>query len=279
MSAISSAGDTALPSATSRRGLPGVLKWLLPLAFLVVILGVWEYCVAAGLTPMKVVPAPSEIWAAFFREWPTLGPAWFFTLEVTLKGFVLAVVGGVALAILFSLSRLVEYTLYPYAIILQVTPVLALAPLLLVIFSQATVLLICVWLVAFFPVLANTLIGLRSTDHNLLNLFELYRASSWQKLWLLRLRGALPYFLGGVRIAGGLSLIGAVVSELATGAGGARGGLGYIIYLAPRYFAYPRAYAALVLLSISGIAIFLALSYLSHLLLHKWHESALKREN
>ena len=279
MSAISSAGDTAAPSAASRRGPPALLKWLLPLAFLVVVLGVWEYCVAAGLTPMKVVPAPSEIWAAFFREWETLGPAWLFTLEVTLKGFVLAVVGGVCLAILFSLSRLVEYTLYPYAIILQVTPVLALAPLLLVIFSQATVLLICVWLVAFFPVLANTLIGLRSTDHNLLNLFELYRASSWQKLWLLRLRGALPYFLGGVRIAGGLSLIGAVVSELATGAGGARGGLGYIIYLAPRYFAYPRAYAALVLLSLSGIAIFLALSYLSHLMLYKWHESALKREN
>lgn len=276
---ISSAGDAATPPVTTRRNPSALLKWLLPLAFLVVVLGAWEYCVAAGLTPMKVVPAPSEIWAAFFREWETLGPAWLFTLEVTLKGFVLAVVGGVSLAILFSLSRLVEYTLYPYAIILQVTPVLALAPLLLVIFSQATVLLICVWLVAFFPVLANTLIGLRSTDHNLLNLFELYRASSWQKLWLLRLRAALPYFLGGVRIAGGLSLIGAVVSELATGAGGARGGLGYIIYLAPRYFAYPRAYAALVLLSLTGIAIFLALSYLSHLLLYKWHESALKREN
>ncbi|MGO4335074.1 ABC transporter permease [Labrys sp. KB_33_2] len=279
MSVISSAGDAATPPVTTRRNPSALLKWLLPLAFLVVVLGAWEYCVAAGLTPMKVVPAPSEIWAAFFREWETLGPAWLFTLEVTLKGFVLAVVGGVSLAILFSLSRLVEYTLYPYAIILQVTPVLALAPLLLVIFSQATVLLICVWLVAFFPVLANTLIGLRSTDHNLLNLFELYRASSWQKLWLLRLRAALPYFLGGVRIAGGLSLIGAVVSELATGAGGARGGLGYIIYLAPRYFAYPRAYAALVLLSLTGIAIFLALSYLSHLLLYKWHESALKREN
>ncbi|WP_448951064.1 ABC transporter permease [Labrys neptuniae] len=279
MSVIESTSEPTVASSTNNRGPSALLKYLLPLAFLVVVLALWQYCVMAGLTPMKVVPAPTEIWAAFFREWDTLGPAWLFTLEVTLKGFVLAVAGGVALAVLFSLSRPVEYTLYPYAIILQVTPVLALAPLLLVIFSQATVLLICVWLVAFFPVLANTLIGLRSTDHNLLNLFELYRASSWQKLWLLRLRGALPYFLGGVRIAGGLSLIGAVVSELATGAGGARGGLGYIIYLAPRYFAYPRAYAALVLLSLSGIVIFLVLSYLTHLLLHKWHESALKREN
>jgi NitT/TauT family transport system permease protein len=279
MSAIPSTTEPAETPPGMRGSSSTLLKWLLPLAFLVVIVAIWEYCVDAGLTPQKVVPAPSEIWAAFFRDWNTLGPAWLFTLEVTVEGFLLAVIGGVALAILFSMSRLVEYTLYPYAIILQVTPVLAIAPLLLVILSQSTVLLICVWLVAFFPVLANTLIGLRSTDHNLLNLFELYRASSWQKLWVLRLRSALPYFLGGVRIAGGLSLIGAVVAELATGAGGARGGLGFVIYLAPRYFAYPRAYAALVLLSLTGIVIFLLLSFVSHLLLHKWHESALKREN
>jgi NitT/TauT family transport system permease protein len=279
MSVITSTSEPAQTPPGVSGSSSTLLKWLLPLAFLVVIIAIWEYCVDAGLTPQKVVPAPSEIWAAFFRDWNTLGPAWLFTLEVTVEGFVLAVIGGVALAILFSMSRLVEYTLYPYAIILQVTPVLAIAPLLLVILSQSTVLLICVWLVAFFPVLANTLIGLRSTDHNLLNLFELYRASSWQKLWVLRLRSALPYFLGGVRIAGGLSLIGAVVAELATGAGGARGGLGFVIYLAPRYFAYPRAYAALVLLSLTGIVIFLLLSFVSHLLLHKWHESALKREN
>lgn len=276
---MSTLTTTSDPASIPRSRSGAFLKWALPLAFLVVVVAIWEYCVDAGLTPQKVVPAPSEIWAAFFREWNTLGPAWLFTIEVTIEGFVLAVVGGVVLAVLFSMSRLVEYTLYPYAIILQVTPVLAIAPLLLVILSQGTVLLVCVWLVAFFPVLANTLIGLRSTDHNLLNLFELYRASPWQKLWVLRLRSALPYFLGGVRIAGGLSLIGAVVAELATGAGGARGGLGYVIYLAPRYFAYPRAYAALVLLSLSGIVIFLLLSFVSHLLLHKWHESALKREN
>lgn len=279
MSTLTSPGEPSDAPLQSRDSSGLLLKWLLPLAFLVLVVAVWEFCVDAGLTPQRVVPAPSKIWAAFFREWNTLGPAWLFTVEVTVEGFLLAVIGGVVLAVLFSMSRLVEYTLYPYAIILQVTPVLAIAPLLLVILSQGTVLLICVWLVAFFPVLANTLIGLRSTDHNLLNLFELYRASPWQKLRALRLPSALPYFLGGVRIAGGLSLIGAVVAELATGAGGARGGLGYVIYLAPRYFAYPRAYAALVLLSLTGIVIFLLLSFASHLLLHKWHESALKREN
>ena len=144
--------------------------------------------------------------------------------------------------------------------ILQVTPILAIAPLLLVIMSQSAAVLVCAWLVAFFPVLSNTLIGLRSTDHNLLNLFELYGASSWQKLWRLKLPSALPYFLGGLRIAGGLSLIGAVVAELAAGTAGAKGGLGIIVLIAPRVYAFPRAYAALVLLSAVGILIFLVLS-------------------
>ncbi len=279
MRAMASATDAA-PTAPPPRGEPAfLLKWLLPLALFVLLVGIWEYCVWAGFTPKTIVPAPSQIWAAFFTEWDKLGPAWIYTITVTVEGFVLAVIGGVALAILFSQSKLVEYTLYPYAIILQVTPVLAIAPLMLVFMTQGAVLLTLVFLVAFFPVLANTLIGLRSTDHNLLNLFELYHASSWQKLWVLRLRGALPYFLGGVRIAGGLSLIGAVVAELAAGSGGSKGGLGFIIYLAPRQYAFPRAYAALVLLSLTGVAIFLLLSYVSHLLLHKWHESALKREN
>jgi NitT/TauT family transport system permease protein len=278
MSTIVSASGT-MPEPPRARGEPAAfLKWFLPLALFAAVLAAWEYSVRLALTPPKIVPAPSEIAIAFVTDWDKLEPAWLYTITVTAEGFVLAVSGGVALAVLFSQSRLVEYTLYPYAIILQVTPVLAIAPLLMVFLSQGTVLLTCVWLVAFFPVLANTLIGLRSTDHNLLNLFELYRASHWQKLWLLRIRGAMPYFLGGVRIAGGLSLIGAVVAELAAG-GGAKSGLGFIIYLAPRNYGFARAYAALALLCVTGIVIFLLLSYVSHLMLHKWHESALKREN
>jgi len=279
MSAIVSPTKAA-PTPPRPRGEPApALKWLLPLGLFAAVLCLWEYCVQAGLTTPNVFPAPSAIWNAFFVDWAKLQTAWINTIIVTGEGFILAVVGGVALAALFAQSRLVEYALYPYAIILQVTPVLAIAPLLMVFMSQGAVLLTCVWLVAFFPVLANTLTGLRSTDHNLLNLFELYGASSWQKLWVLRIRGALPYFLGGVRIAGGLSLIGAVVADLAAGRGGSKSGLGYTIYLAPRDFAYPRAYAALALLSLTGVIIFLVLSYVSHLLLHKWHESALRREN
>jgi len=279
MSALTTALDTA-PVPPGRGEEPfGFLKWLLPLLVFVGLLGGWEFCVQAGLSTPVIIPAPSQIGKAFFTDWGLLGPALLSTLTTTFEGFALAVVGGAALAILFSQSRIVEYALYPYAVILQVTPILAIAPLLLIIMSQNSAILVCAWLVAFFPVLSNTLIGLRSTDHNLLNLFELYGASGWQKLWHLKLRAALPYFLGGLRIAGGLSLIGAVVAELAAGTAGAKGGLGIIVLVSPRVYAFPRAYAALVLLSLVGILIFLLLSLLSHLLLRKWHESALTREN
>ena len=279
MSALTSALDPANAPAPRPGGALGLAKWLLPLLVFCLLIGGWEFCVAAGLTTPFIIPAPSQIAKAIFTDWGILGPALVSTLTTTFEGFAVAVVGGSTLAILFSQSRTVEYALYPYAVILQVTPILAIAPLLLVIMSVSSAKLVCAWLVAFFPVLSNTLIGLRSTDHNLLNLFELYGASPWQKLWRLKLPSALPYFLGGLRIAGGLSLIGAVVAELAAGTAGASGGLGIVVLLAPRVYAFPRAYAALTLLSLVGILIFLVLSLVSHLMLRKWHESALKREN
>jgi NitT/TauT family transport system permease protein len=279
VTAVSTALDGAPPAARKPGGPHAYLRWLLPLLVFAALIGFWEYAVYAGLTTPVIVSAPSRIFTTFFTDWNTLGRALASTLITTCEGFALAVLGGAALAIVFSQSRLVEYALYPYAVILQVTPILSIAPLLLIIMSQSAAVLVCAWLVAFFPVLSNTLIGLRSTDHNLLNLFELYGASGWQKLWHLKLRGALPYFLGGLRIAGGLSLIGAVVAELAAGTGGANSGLGVVVLIAPRMSKFPLMYAALVLLSLVGIVIFLLLSLVSHLMLRKWHESALKREN
>jgi NitT/TauT family transport system permease protein len=191
---------------------------------------------------------------------------------------VLALVGGIALAILFNLSRLVEYSFYPFAIILQVTPVVAIAPLLLIYLPQQAAVLACAWIVAFFPVLANTTLGLNSVDHNLVDLFRLYGASRMQVLWRLKLPSALPYILGGLKIAGGLSLIGAVVAEIAAGAAGAGSGLAYRISESGYRLNIPRMFAALVLLSVVGIFIYFALSFLSHLLLRRWHESAVSRE-
>jgi NitT/TauT family transport system permease protein len=196
----------------------------------------------------------------------------------TLEGFLLAVGGGVALAILFNQSRLIEYSLYPYAVILQVTPIVAIAPLLLIYLPQQGAVLACAWIVAFFPVLANTTLGLNSVDHNLADLFRLYGATRWQVLRELKLPAALPYILGGLKIAGGLSLIGAVVAEIAAGSAGAGSGLAYRIAESGYRLNIPRMFAALLLLSVSGIVIFFALSLLSYLLLRRWHESAVVRE-
>ena len=190
----------------------------------------------------------------------------------------MAALGGIALAIVFNLWRLVERSLYPFAVVLQVTPIVAIAPLLLIYLPQHLAVLACAWIVAFFPVLANTTLGLNSVDHNLLALFELYKASRWQVLWNLKLPAALPQMLAGLRIAGGLSLIGAVVAEIAAGSAGAGSGLAYRIAESGYRLNIPRMFAALLLLSLAGIAIFFLLSALSYLMLRRWHESALKRE-
>jgi NitT/TauT family transport system permease protein len=200
------------------------------------------------------------------------------TLVVTFEGFVLAAVGGVGLAILFNQSWLIEYSLFPYAVILQVTPVVAIAPLLLIYLPQPLAVLACAWIVAFFPVLANTTLGLASVDHNLIALFDLYKASRWQMLWRLKLPAALPQMLAGLRIAGGLSLIGAVVAEIAAGSAGAGSGLAYRIAESGYRLNIPRMFAALLLLSLAGVAIFFALSLVNYLALRRWHESAVRRE-
>ena len=200
-------------------------------------------------------------------------------LLTTLEGFVAAAVGGVALALLFNQSKWLEYSLFPYAVILQVTPVIAIAPLLLIYLPQQTAVIVCAWIVAFFPVLSNTTLGLNSVDRNLAGLFQLYGASRLQTLRYLKLPAALPYILGGLRIAGGLSLIGAVVAEIAAGTAGAGSGLAYRIAESGYRLNIPRMFAALLLLSAAGIVIYGLLALISHLVLRRWHESALGKEN
>ena len=184
-----------------------------------------------------------------------------------------------ALAVAFNRWRIAEFALYPYAVILQVTPVVAVAPLLLIYLPQPLAVLACAWIVAFFPVLANTTLGLNSVDRNLVALFQLYKASRWQVLLRLKLPAALPQMLAGLRIAGGLSLIGAVVAEIAAGSAGAGSGLAYRIAESGYRLNIARMFAALLLLSLAGVAIFFVLSAVSHLLLRRWHESAAKQES
>ena len=250
-----------------------------PVVMGLAMLGLWEAVVRLAGIPPYVLPGPLLVARTLIDDWGMLAPALVVTLEITLQALAAAVVVGGLLAILFSLSRWIELSLFPYAIILQVTPIVAIAPLIIAWANDVDLsLLICAWLVAFFPILSNTVLGLRSVDRNLLSLFELYGAGRWKTLIHLRLPAALPYFLGGLRISGGLALIGAVVAEFVAGTGGSASGLAYRILEAGYQLRIPRMFAALVLISAAGIAIYLLLSLLSYLLLRRWHESALGGE-
>jgi NitT/TauT family transport system permease protein len=257
-----------------------LLKYAVPAAVGIAALLLWEWRVrASGISPL-VLAAPSDIWAAFLANFDLLMSALWTTVRVTGMAFFFAVVGGVFVAILFSQSRLIEFAFYPFAIVLQVTPVVAIAPLLLIWIGYddiTVVLVVLAWIISFFSILSNMVVGLRSADHNLVDLFKLYGASRWQIFWRLQLPGALPYLLSGMKVSGGLALIGAVTAELVAGSGNDTG-LGWIITLAGRNLETAKVFAALALLSALGIAIFFALTALEWLLLHRWHDSAVKKQ-
>jgi NitT/TauT family transport system permease protein len=255
------------------------LSLIVPLLMSVLALIAWEVIVRVNNIPHYIIPAPSLVAQTLVKEWSNLAPALWFTIKITLWALALAVIGGVALAIVFALSKWVELSLVPFAIVLQVTPIIAIAPLILIYVSSTTAaLLICAWIVAFFPILSNTLMGLRSADRNLQDLFQLYGATPWQRLRHLLIPSALPYFMAGLKIAGGLSLIGAVVAEFAAGAAGKETGLASRILEASFRTEIPRMFAALVLVSLLGIAIYLFFNWISKRALGHWHESELKQE-
>jgi NitT/TauT family transport system permease protein len=268
-----------LPPSKAGRG-ERILQIAVPILMLVLLIALWHIYVTVKNVPHYILPSPLRVAQSLYADWPVLSRALMVTVKITLSALALALVGGVAIAILMSQSRLIELAIYPYAVILQVTPIVAIAPL-IIIYAPTTyaALLIIAFLVAFFPILSNTTQGLKSTDHNLLNLFELYGANRLQTLLLLKIPNALPYFLAGLKIAGGLALIAAVVAEFVAGSAGADSGLAFRLLESQFRLNIPRLYAALLLLSATGVVIFFGTSMIAHFLLRKWHESAVRREN
>ena len=252
------------------------LKILPFVVFAAAIIG-WEALVRINNIPHYILPAPTLVMITLWENLGSLMASWWFTMQVTFGALFLAITGGVILATLFALNKWIEASLFPFAIVLQVTPIVAIAPLILIfIDSTMAALLLCAWIVAFFPILSNTVIGLRSADHNLKDLFSLYRASPWQTLRHLLIPSAMPYFIAGLKIAGGLSLIGAVVAEFTAGAAGKQTGLASRILEASFRTEIPKMFAALVLVSLTGVMIFLLFNWVSKLVLGKWHESEIK---
>ncbi|MGE3144052.1 ABC transporter permease [Pseudorhodoplanes sp.] len=264
--------QTSWPSLLLTRILP-------PLLFGILVLLLWEVAVRVNDIPFYILPGPTLVGQTLVKDWGSLYPSLLVTVAITLSALTAATIAGVALAVLFAQSKWIENCLFPYAVILQVTPIVAIAPLIIIWVQDIRLaLLICAWIVAFFPIVSNTTLGLNSTDHNLLSLMQLYGASRRQIFWNVRLPSALPYFLGGLRISGGLALIGAVVAEFVAGTGGVSSGLAFRILESSYTLQIPRMFAALILITATGILIFLILTFFTHLILRRWHESAMRRE-
>jgi NitT/TauT family transport system permease protein len=254
-------------------------RWVLPLAIMILAIWFWDRICVWNEIPKYILPRPGVVLQTLYDDAGLLFSSLLVTLRITFLSLLLAVIGGVGLAVLFAQSKWVEMSFFPFAIVLQVTPIVAIFPLINIYVNNQTVkLLLCAWIVAFFPILSNTTLGLNSVDRNLRDMFKLNGATRWQQLRYLRLPAAMPYFLGGLKIAGGLSLIGAVVAEFVAGAQGQSSGLASRIIEAGYRLNAPRLFAALILISLTGILIYLVLSLVSHLILRRWHESALKQE-
>ena len=251
-----------------------LLQYALPGGALLAAVFAWEAVVRIYDIQPVILPSPSLIVLTLIKDWRTLLGSLEVTLSITFEALAAATIGGFLLALVFAQSRVVERAFFPFAVIMQVTPIISIAPLLLVYLTSGEAVLVCAFLVAFFPILANTALGLSSVDHNLVDLFQLYRASRWRQLLWLRIPASLPYFLGGLRIGGGLALVGAIVAEIAAGSAGQGAGLAFRIVESGYRLNIPRMFAALLLISVTGIAIFVTLSAFSHLLLHRWHDSA-----
>ncbi|MBW9053351.1 ABC transporter permease [Rhizobium mesosinicum] len=270
----------AMPNPLNAKRRDLALRISVPFLAIIVLIAFWAIYVRVSGVPPYILPSPLAVAGAFVSDWGTLSPALWVTTKITFMSLALALIGGVGFAIFLVQSRWIEIAFYPLAVILQVTPIVAISPLILIYAPSTQVaLLICAFLVAFFPILSNMVQGLKSVDHNLINLFELYGASRWQTLLYLKLPAAQPYFMTGLRIGGGLALIAAVVAEFAAGSAGAGSGLAFRLLEAQYRMNIPRLFAALFMLSMLGVAIFAITSFISWLSLHRWHESSLKREN
>jgi NitT/TauT family transport system permease protein len=245
----------------------------------IVIVAVWEVACRAAEVPAILFPKPSDIAEKLLAEWPTLLRALEMTLRVTLQAFAAAVIIGTLTAFLFVQSRFIEISMFPYAVLLQVTPIVAIAPLVIILVKNTQVALtLCATLVALFPIISNTTLGLRSVDPGLENLFRMNKAGRLQTLLRLRIPSALPYFFGGLRISSGLALIGAVVAEFVAGTGGRNSGLAYEILQSGFQLDIPRMFAALLLITVAGVGLFTTMIGLSKLALGGWHESEIVRE-
>jgi NitT/TauT family transport system permease protein len=250
------------------------VRWLLPVSVGVAAIALWQALVTIFDVPHYIVPSPALTLKTLIADRALLFGSLLVTLKITFGAFFLAVLIGTGVALVFVQSRWIEMSFFPYAVLLQVTPIVAIAPLIIIWVKNPTAaLLVCATIIALFPIISNTTIGLRSVNPQLVDLFRMNKATRWQMLTQLRVPSAAPYFFGGLRISSGLALIGAVVAEFVAGTGGTAAGLAYQILQAGFSINIPRLFAALILITVTGVLLFLLMVLLSKLALGSWHES------
>ncbi|MED4534635.1 ABC transporter permease [Metabacillus fastidiosus] len=251
-----------------------------PVIAFIVFITLWQFVLQLFNIPSYLLPKPIDIISAAFGNSASLIDSVLTTAIESVLGFLLSIIIGVSSAVLLASSRIIEKSIYPYAVILQTVPIVAIAPIIVIWFGAGiNSIIVITFLISFFPMLSNTLIGLHSTDQNLKNLFYLYNANRWQLMWRLRIPGALPYIVGGLKVSCTLSVIGAIVGEYIAGIGGSQGGLGYAITSAAMRLETPYLFACGLSASLLGISFFLIINFISKRLLSSWHESEMKIEN
>lgn len=268
-----SQSEHARPSRrTSRR-----INWapiVFPLLLAVLAITLWQVvCTVRGI-PEYLFPAPSDVLDAATENAGLILSAFVITGTEAVVAFVVSAAVGILGAFLLSSHRIIELSAYPYAILLQTIPSIATAPLIIIWFgvTQTSVVIIAT-IMAFVPVLSNTLIGLRSADRRMVELFALLDASKWQTLVWLRIPASMPYIVGGLRVSSTMSVIGVIVAEYISGIGSGRAGLGFLITKSASRFETPLLFAAGLACAALGIVFFQIVQWFGRLLLSSWHES------
>ena len=255
-------------------------NFIFPLTTFIFLIFLWDFFIIFNEIPFYIFPRPFLVLETIIKEWDNLFSSLLVTLNVTLIALFFSIFTGIFFALIISQFKWIERSILPYAVVLQVTPVIALAPLIIILVDNTFIAsLICAWLVSFFPILSSSVIGLKSTDQGLLDLFKLYKASNLKTLFFLRLPLALPFIMSGFKISTGLSLIGAIVAEFVTGLGGTSSGLAYTIIESSYRLEIPKMFAALVLIAVMGIILFILSNLISKFFLQRWHESEINIQN
>jgi len=271
------AGLRDVKAARSKRKLN--LKYLGPIVALVIFFSIWQFVpMILDIKPF-ILPKPSDIVAAAVKDWHLLWPAMQITIFESVIGFLLSAVVGIGISVLLASSRVLEISLYPYAVILQTIPIIAIAPIIVIWFGSGfNSIVIISFLIGFFPIVSNTLMGLNSVDKNMGDLFKLYNANKWQTMMKLRIPAAMPFIMSGLKVSCTLAIIGSITGEYIAGIGGGKGGLGYAITVAAVQLKTPYLFACAIAGALFGIVFYLIVSMISRLVLKSWHESAMKVE-